>query len=177
MPTSALAVEVVVLMVVEVKSPSTIEGVTNRYKPWALETLMGAGSEAHAAPFVKVQVSPPLRLPLPVSSVHAALSIVALKLPLDWAKARLVHARTTAKRRMVLNLVIFSSLDFWPTYDFGHLKRRNSLDGPIRHWASKQAFRVWISAPRESARPLALGYGVESRPADRPGHNTCSLLF
>src|SRR5215469_8738101 len=85
MPTSALEVEIVVLIFVSVKSPVTIEGVTKRVTPLPLESLMGADSIEHTEPFA-TGVHSGVSAPVLELSTHAVLITPALKLPLLCAK-------------------------------------------------------------------------------------------
>jgi hypothetical protein len=79
MPTSAVAVETLVEILVSVKRPVTNEGLTSNVTPFPFEVEIFVVKE--------FTVIPPLRAPEVASITHAALLPEALKLPLDCAKA------------------------------------------------------------------------------------------
>ncbi len=78
----------VVLILVSVKRPVTRAGLMSNVVPFPLPVEMFAVNE--------VRVVPPLRVP-PAPITHDAPVPVALKLPLDWARARPDPIVATAK--------------------------------------------------------------------------------
>jgi hypothetical protein len=83
---------------VSVKRPVTSEGLTSNVVPLPLPVEMLAVNDAPG--------TPPLRAPVVPLITHAAELPVALKLPLDWAKAS--PDASTARPKTVVNFFITS---------------------------------------------------------------------
>jgi len=106
MPTSAVADETLVEIFVSVKRPVTSEGLTSNVTPFPFDVEIFVVNE--------FTVIPPLRAPVVELIVHAAPLPLALKLPLDCAKA--MGAINIANANVHTNFFMFIA---WLSSNFG----------------------------------------------------------